>query len=228
MMVYLLVFFYGVCFQSFVMCFCQDWAQQRVSFCRRSRCDICEHHLSWIEIIPIIGFFWNHGHCRYCHNRISMIYPLNECLLGMVFTFLYFFQQDVMILAIFSILIMMAHIDYYAQWVPDILQVFLALSILLLMPSLEQYGFSIMILCVLLLISLLVPGGLGGADIKCLSLLALFLPMTQFPLLLLSSSFLAIFHQYFYRIFFKKSTQPLAIPFIPYFCVGFFFSMLIK
>ncbi len=50
-----------------------------------SRCPKCETKLSWKDNIPIFGWIFLRGRCRYCKSRISPEYPLVELLVACLF-----------------------------------------------------------------------------------------------------------------------------------------------
>lgn len=50
-----------------------------------SRCPHCLHRLGKTENIPILGWLWLRGRCRWCHAPISPRYPLIEALTGFIF-----------------------------------------------------------------------------------------------------------------------------------------------
>ena len=56
----------------------------------RSFCFSCREKLKWFELIPIFSFFFQRGHCRKCHSRISWQYPLVEILTGVIFLLTYY------------------------------------------------------------------------------------------------------------------------------------------
>jgi leader peptidase (prepilin peptidase) / N-methyltransferase len=43
-----------------------------------SRCPGCGHALAWYDNVPIFGWLWLRGSCRYCGKPISMQYPVVE------------------------------------------------------------------------------------------------------------------------------------------------------
>lgn len=55
----------------------------------RSLCPNCKHELAAIDLIPVVSWLSLGGHCRYCHHRISVQYPLVEGLLALMFAFSY-------------------------------------------------------------------------------------------------------------------------------------------
>jgi len=50
-----------------------------------SACPKCNHALAWYDNVPVLGWLWLRGKCRYCRNPISIQYPLIEALTGLVF-----------------------------------------------------------------------------------------------------------------------------------------------
>ena len=51
----------------------------------RSHCPNCGHDLSWKDLFPVLSFLFLKGKCRYCHEKISLLYPLNEIFCGVLF-----------------------------------------------------------------------------------------------------------------------------------------------
>ncbi len=54
-----------------------------------SRCPNCLNQLRAYDNVPILGWLWLRGRCRYCKNKISQRYPLIEALTGIVFVLLF-------------------------------------------------------------------------------------------------------------------------------------------
>lgn len=50
-----------------------------------SRCPQCQHRLKPHDNVPIFGWLWLKGRCRYCRVRISPRYPLIEATTGGLF-----------------------------------------------------------------------------------------------------------------------------------------------
>lgn len=51
-----------------------------------SRCPACETRLTWRENIPIFGWIFLRGRCRFCKSHISPEYPLVELFVALAFT----------------------------------------------------------------------------------------------------------------------------------------------
>ena len=50
-----------------------------------SRCPQCLHPLGKTENVPVFGWLWLRGRCRWCHASISVRYPLIEAATGVLF-----------------------------------------------------------------------------------------------------------------------------------------------
>lgn len=54
-----------------------------------SRCPKCDKKLAWYDNVPVLGWLWLRGKCRYCHEPISPQYPLIEALCAVMFAGMY-------------------------------------------------------------------------------------------------------------------------------------------
>lgn len=50
-----------------------------------SRCPHCKHSLGITENVPVFGWLWLRGACRWCKAKISSRYPIIEAVTGLVF-----------------------------------------------------------------------------------------------------------------------------------------------
>lgn len=50
-----------------------------------SRCPHCLHKLGKSENVPVLGWLWLKGRCRWCRTSISPRYPLVEAVTGLIF-----------------------------------------------------------------------------------------------------------------------------------------------
>jgi len=55
----------------------------------RSSCPHCKALICWYDNIPLISFFALAGKCRKCKGKISLRYPLVECITAIFFVILY-------------------------------------------------------------------------------------------------------------------------------------------
>lgn len=90
-MVYLICFL-GISFGSFLSVIKNRPDDLRSVLVGRSRCPKCSHKLGVFDLIPILSFVFLRGKCRYCHKKISIIYPILEigCALLALLSYNYF------------------------------------------------------------------------------------------------------------------------------------------
>lgn len=98
------------------------------SLAGRSGCFSCGKTLRWHELFPILSFIWLRGRCRNCKSKISLQYPLVEFLTGLIFLGVFLkFQLGTFyvpfltfyVLAVFSILLVIAVYDLRHKIIPD-------------------------------------------------------------------------------------------------------------
>jgi leader peptidase (prepilin peptidase)/N-methyltransferase len=60
----------------------------------RSLCPHCQHHLQFIDLIPLFSWLALKGKCRYCHKAISGQYPLVEAATALTFVASYIWWPE--------------------------------------------------------------------------------------------------------------------------------------
>lgn len=88
-----------------------------------SRCPACDHHIRWLENVPVLSYLWLRGRCSACGTRIALRYPLVE-LLTAVLSVLVAWRfganlQTIAALALTFALIALSGIDLDTQLLPD-------------------------------------------------------------------------------------------------------------
>jgi leader peptidase (prepilin peptidase)/N-methyltransferase len=58
-----------------------------------SRCPHCIHQLKAYDNVPVLGWLWLQGRCRYCKTKISWRYPVIEALTGAIFLLVFWVFQ---------------------------------------------------------------------------------------------------------------------------------------
>jgi len=53
-----------------------------------SHCPLCGHPIRAYDNVPVLAWLWLRGHCRDCHERISVRYPLVEAVTAGLFALL--------------------------------------------------------------------------------------------------------------------------------------------
>ena len=54
-----------------------------------SRCPSCLHQLGVTENVPVLGWLWLRGRCRWCKAKISSRYPIIEATTGLIFALVF-------------------------------------------------------------------------------------------------------------------------------------------
>lgn len=80
-----IVFWLGACIGSFINVVVYRLPAGLSVIRPRSRCPHCLHQLGNRENIPVLGWLWLRGRCRYCKSPISIRYPLVEAATGILF-----------------------------------------------------------------------------------------------------------------------------------------------
>lgn len=90
-----------------------------------SRCPHCLHPLGKTENVPILGWLWLKGRCRWCRSPISPRYPLVEALTGLLFCLVAarygFTSQALGYSVMVSFLLALALIDWDTLTLPGVL-----------------------------------------------------------------------------------------------------------
>jgi leader peptidase (prepilin peptidase) / N-methyltransferase len=175
-MLYLILLLYGLALGSFF-----NVVGLRVPISKsivkpRSSCPNCHHTLGPLELIPVLSYLLQRGKCRQCKVGISPLYPIIELITGLLFMsapFIMGWTSELWIAwSLISLLVIITVSDLAYTLIPDkILLFFTAVFFIerFLIP-LEPWwdsllgatiGFSL-----LLIISIISKGGMGGGDIK--------------------------------------------------------------
>jgi leader peptidase (prepilin peptidase)/N-methyltransferase len=79
----LYAFIIGACIGSFLNVCIVRWPRERSVLRPRSRCPQCGNQLAWFENVPIVSWLALRGRCRCCDERISVMYPIIELVVGL-------------------------------------------------------------------------------------------------------------------------------------------------
>jgi leader peptidase (prepilin peptidase) / N-methyltransferase len=58
-----------------------------------SRCPHCLNQLKAYDNVPVLGWLWLKGRCRFCKNKIAMRYPVVEFVTGLLFLVIFWIFQ---------------------------------------------------------------------------------------------------------------------------------------
>lgn len=196
----------------------------------RSHCPNCNHVLGPLDLIPIFSWVFQKGRCRYCHERISLRYPLTE-LIFMCLSIMCLLQFDLTIIFIrnyvlLCCLFVLSLVDFEIFEIPDscivipiltwgILNYFIKESWMSHIGAALLYGGGVLILS-LIMDRLLHKESMGGGDIKLLFVMGLYLGIVGGMLALLISCILGIVSSYV-----LKKDEESHFPFGPAISIAF-------
>ncbi len=174
----------------------------------RSYCDSCKHQLSLLDIIPVLGYLWLRGRCRYCQARIPIRTLLVEISSGVLFFLSYWrfgLSAEFAITAVYcSLFLLIIFIDWEQKLIlnrvtyPAAVAALIILAVDSLLPEpgiLRNLGFlpELSILSGILggaigfffflIVFLINPRGMGMGDIKLAGLIGI---ITGFPLVIVA------------------------------------------
>jgi leader peptidase (prepilin peptidase)/N-methyltransferase len=199
MVLYVFVFLFGSLVGSFLnVCIYRIPRNQSIVW-PASRCPSCSSPIQFYDNIPIFSYFFLlKGRCRSCKEKISWRYPLVETLNASLYLLVFWrfgLEWTSLIYGLLgSSLIVITFIDLDFQIIPDRITLpgivigLAAGSLLLPDPFLRATdlgyqasvigavsGFSFFYMVAFLSIKLLKKEGMGGGDIKLMSMLGAFL-----------------------------------------------------
>jgi leader peptidase (prepilin peptidase) / N-methyltransferase len=149
----------------------------------RSFCPSCHHELGAFDLFPVFSYVFLKGQCRYCHEKISLRYPLIELLTGILFTLVYlrFGPSITSVIGILltSTLIVLSMIDLDTMEFNDGFSIFIlilgAISMAIFLPNPMTTIFGMFVISLPMYAIAALTGGFGGADIKLMGAAGLLL-----------------------------------------------------
>lgn len=198
---FFITFYFGCVIGSFLHVVATDLPINKNLFSRRSKCPSCNHVLSIIELFPLISYIIQHRRCRHCKTRISSLYFLSEFITGFCFVFPLFLSGTpvkylVGFYLLITLVILISITDLKYGLIPNKILLFYFFLFLFISRTILQMIIIFLILLFLAEITSRISNKttIGGGDIKLLTLLALFLPVQNFVLILFISSLSAIIY----------------------------------
>ena len=181
-----LFFFLGLIFGSFINVVIYRLPKNLSIIKPRSFCPQCKQPIPFYRNIPIITYILQFGKCHNCKNKISIIYPIIEIVIGIIFLFSFSYfnniNTSISYAIISSILLSIAIIDYRYYIIPLQLIIisFLYLSIDLIILKeftnhLSGMIFGVSYLLIILIITWFITKrqGLGYGDIQLILIIGL-------------------------------------------------------
>lgn len=94
LLILLFVFAFGACVGSFLNVVVWRLPRGESLVTPPSRCPKCGHKLAAYDNVPVLGWLWLRGRCRYCKTAISSRYPIVEAVCGALFVLYYICYFD--------------------------------------------------------------------------------------------------------------------------------------
>ncbi|MCL2110281.1 prepilin peptidase [Microgenomates group bacterium] len=80
-----MIFFLGACWGSFLNVLLYRQKRKEDWIWKRSCCEKCGYKLEWYDNIPLFSWFLLQGKCRKCGQKIDIIHPIMEAMMGCLF-----------------------------------------------------------------------------------------------------------------------------------------------
>ena len=175
-------FILGTIFGSFLNVVIYRVPKKKSIISPRSHCPNCKNIIPFYRNIPLVSFIIQKGKCNNCKISISLIYPLTEIIIGLIFLIgIYNFKGAELISFILasSLLYVVSVIDYKYFIIPLEISFFILLSLLpniifSINPLFYFYGFIVglgyllFIYIITWVITRKEPLGLGDLQLICL------------------------------------------------------------
>jgi leader peptidase (prepilin peptidase) / N-methyltransferase len=176
-----LIFIYGLLFGSFFNVVGLRVPLSQSIVAPRSACPKCKYALTPFELIPVLSYLIQRGKCRKCQARISPLYPIMEFLTGALFVVVPLalgWNAEIWVAwTLVSLFIIITVSDIKYMLIPDKILLFFAGIFLVerifipLTPWWDSILGAAIGFTLLLVISFVSKGGMGGGDIKLYALL---------------------------------------------------------
>lgn len=209
----LIYFIVGSCWASFWITVGEREANLLLNTSSRSLCPHCQLRLQVYQLIPILGWFLQHGKCAYCRHPISPFSTIFELLTAYLFV-----ANDgqplgasLSLLFTSACLLMMSATDNEKRWIDPILLLPLAL-----LPSILNCSYVLplwqrIIIAILLSIIGHYCHSIGDGDILFISYLVICCGVWETALIVLVASSAALIMCGIHR---RTNNAPL--PFVPW------------
>ena len=227
-------FIYGLIIGSFLNVLIIRFGTNESPAKGRSHCMKCNHTLAWYDNIPLFSWLFLKGKCRYCHEPISIQYPVVEALNAFLWSIIFMYSgievRTICYMVMSSALIVISFVDEKCMEIPVSQQIVLQIcGVVNFVFDLSNWSNHIIgALCVsvfLLIIFLVTLGrGIGFGDVKLMFLLGLLLGWKRIIVGFLVGCIIAII---IHSVRMKFSDKEHILAFGPYLCIGSFLSLFV-
>lgn len=211
------------------------------SVSKRSKCTKCNVVLGVRNLVPLFSWIFQRGKCSNCCNKISLRYPLIEIFFLITFFGIYFILGQkfdlryALICMVATTMIIISIIDIEKYFIPNSLQIILAILVFCLVfldggksglinnlgAAIFYCGFGVLLYFLFYFTSRV--EALGIDDIKFLAIAGLMLGMSKFLTFILIVGILGIV----FGVLWEKIAKDETFPFAPALCAALLSSFII-
>lgn len=232
-LVYPLVFLYGILVGSFLNVCIYRIPKHESIVTVRSHCMSCGYGLKWYDLVPVFSWLCLRGRCRKCKARISVQYPIIEALNGGLWLLIIFLRglnvEGVLYCLLASALVVLGMIDFATYEIPFGINVFIGvLGLVRLCTDLKHWylyaaGFFLVSGIFWLVLMATKGKGMGGGDVKLMAAAGLLLGAPKVFLAMLIGCLLAVI---VHPLRMRLSGEGSRLAFGPYLAAGILLSAL--
>jgi prepilin signal peptidase PulO-like enzyme (type II secretory pathway) len=232
LIVYICIFFFGASIASFINAtlYRLDKGYKYLDIItRNSSCEECKKKLSWIQLIPIIGYLIYRGKCKDCKKPVRLYYPISEFLLGVSFLVMYLYGIPIHFYAIVILLFILSYHDTISLSVSqNVVHILLITSVLIFffLALIPSNLIAPLVVCILLLIINIFKKSFGFGDILVLFSVGILQSTNQFLCTFWLGVIIALFYSIYLIIKKKRKLMNMKVPMIPFFSISFVISVI--
>ncbi|HBE01802.1 MAG: hypothetical protein A2096_14425 [Spirochaetes bacterium GWF1_41_5] len=232
----ILLFSAGASLASFFMCFLFRSTEKKYQSMQRSVCDFCGSKIPLLFLIPVLGFFFCRGRCRYCRKNLRPEYPAAELTSG--FLALFLINRNLPFFAGIPLVLLLIFIcaEDFLLYSLHIISIIACTALCIVVIFILKTDFTEALISLAVSAGIFLPlyffsgKRLGSADIFLVCSLSLLLAPELIFIMLLSASLCGLLYGLLVYLYNKFSAgQPVflkqKIPFAPFLSLGFAFSM---
>ena len=229
------IFIIGACIGSFLNVCIYRIPENNSIITPGSFCPACKKGIPFYCNIPVLSYLFLKGRCKFCHEPISIRYPLIEILAGMFAVVLFYkfgIGQVMVYWFIFtSVLITISFIDIDHQIIPDVISlpgILVFASSFYFLPEMTLKNTLLGIVAgggslyavAFLYYLLKKQEGMGGGDIKLLAMIGAAIGIKGVFFTIFAGSLFGTFFGLLIMIYTKIADSKLKIPFGPFLSMG--------
>ena len=225
--IYICIFFLGASIASFLnatLYRLEKNFKKKEFLTQPSHCEKCQKELTWIELIPVLGYMLQKGKCSKCKTSINIYYPISEFVMGIA-ALLFFLSSTLWYwIVIFLFLFILSYYDQKDHSVPRYLvHILLIFCLAIFMIYSREYVnivLSIVVFTAFLIINLF-KKSFGFGDMLILLGVGILLNYQQFAIFFWTAILVALLYSIVMIIVKKKEIKNTKIPMVPFLTIGY-------